>query len=313
MLNLWIPQIIGGFIGGGFFAKYWGYWFEKRRVQRQVERELNKYKNPVLYAAFKLHKRLDTVFDRLTADNESKYWLFEKIPIETAKRPPEKRKRLENYFKKSFDERYFVIATIYSIAELIAWIEIFHKTALRLEFIGSKAIRKFMEYLELIRIGFCERKILKDLPYEQERQRQRIFEYFFQSIGETLITREPSGSLDVKGFSEFLSKYKYGSNEFRKQFRSIRNLLVDLEHGNKNDFRWDRLVAIDYFVKLFLDKNTPKKGIFFIRRRLFRQIRNRKKISENAPGTPITELFYPEHQKTIFENIKSFEKQALFQ
>jgi len=51
LLVLYIPQILGGFIGEGLFTKYWLYWLEKRRVQREVERELNNYKNPVLYAA----------------------------------------------------------------------------------------------------------------------------------------------------------------------------------------------------------------------------------------------------------------------
>lgn len=261
------------------------YWFQVKREKRRVERELNKYKNPLLYAAFRLHKRLDAIFNRLMADDESRHWFCRQPPTELRDRP---------YFKKLFDERYFVIATVYSVAELIAWIEIFHKTAIRLHFMSSKSIRQFMRYLDLIRIGFCERELLRGLPYEQAKQRQRIFEYFFQSIGETLMFETSNGPFRVTGFSEFFPNYKKDSTgKFRKRFRSIRNLLVDLTFANReNDLRWDRLVAVNYFVKLFLDKCAPGK------RKLFRDIRSLDSIKE---------LFY--HSK-VLENIEKFEEAA---
>lgn len=300
--------------------------YAKKKEIREIERVANEHKNPVLYAAYELNKRLNRVFMRLKHP-QTKDW------FECKGRCEEKYSRVWlDECESQLAKRYFFAATVYSIAKFIAQIEIFHRTAIGLDFATSFSTKEFMQWLQLIRAGFCEKKFSDDLRIyrDQNRQEALIFEYFFQSIGDAMIEKTKDTFFEVMPFSEFFSKYKYEENDksdkrtsFRIKFRSISSLLIGLRNGSKyklkldpndqllrikrtersdedkNILRWDRLVTIAYLTRIFLEKNDKN--------RLFPK-KNFPEREEDQDVEEIERCVPEEHWKKIKENIEAFTK-----
>jgi hypothetical protein len=237
-----VSAVIGGIIAAGARFLFDFYLSERLKRRWQTIETKRKYSSPIIHAVDDLAGRIDNLHLFLPKKLATQ-WLR---PLEDkdTKRIP-------------FD-RYYYASSIYSLARMIAWIEILRREQIFLDFSSTKETRQFNAYLSLVYAALTSSGFTSG---NQERGPldHWIYFHYLSGIAEAITKRDEAGALRCLTLQEFCREYQQNpDSDFRSWMKEIERMFVDLS-TDTGDLRWNRLQILWFCLDCFLDFVDPKK------------------------------------------------------
>jgi hypothetical protein len=197
---------------------------DRYRQEREAERILNRYRNPLVRAADALRGR---VYNVLLTSEES--WL-----------------RTSDYYRMS---------TFYVFCVYFAWVEILFNNLLRLNFMTSRSNQR----LTLI-LGAVDKTFNNNEYFYRRRKASddtgELPKYICKALGEVTIQRNEKGEETCLSFTEFCARYR-NDKVFRGWVDNLGPFLEAprKEYGNPS---WDRFHLIELALAALVNYLDPK-------------------------------------------------------
>lgn len=197
---------------------------DRYRQEREAERILNRYRNPLVRAADALRGR---VYNVLLTSEES--WLR--------------------------DSEYYRMSTFYVFCVYFAWVEILFENLLRLNFMTSNSNRRLSLLLAAVD------KTFNNNEYFIEKRRSsdntgELPKFICKALGEVTIQRNEKGEETCLSFTEFCSRYR-NDKVFRGWVDNLGPFLEGprREYGNPS---WDRFHLIELSLVALVNYLDPQ-------------------------------------------------------
>jgi len=205
---------------------------------RRLAETLAGPKGQALDAAFELHRRirnLEEQIKRRQKGDDDKSWLV----------------RPTGYYFSSF---------VYRVARLAAWVEVVRRLLPQVDISIPQARWQweFVRHLLLVRESFTSPLLFYGLDYDQSEEHAHLFAGTWVVMASKMMERRPNGACEVVIWEDEFERRFVETDTIDKEFRSLVDLLRELDVPQPNDrlwcFRWARIKAVHYACALLLAK-----------------------------------------------------------
>lgn len=175
-------SFIFGTLGAGFFSFYQRKRFARIDERIEAEKKLKKYANRLWITLHELTYRLNHILDKLNEENPAALGSLQ-LSV-----------KQENPIQWYAQEGYYLTSTAYLLASLSAWMGIYQRDVVNLDFKAASDAARFFKLTEALKQSITNTGKGSVMWY-----------FYFESVGTSILDKEQSRPLD---YSQYVQKLK---------------------------------------------------------------------------------------------------------
>jgi len=268
-----VGALLGILLKEFFFARSLERWKQRQTLEQVYAR----YRAPLELATRELAYRLAEIVKH-----------YPPVFLRSAVLDANPDRLLRNSIDDPYFQRYKLLSTIYRIAALLGWVELYRQETTNLDSGDSAHSRSLEAAVELIRCDFADGQ-LNNAPDPWEWRDAIIFREELRALGDAML--EVRGTTrTVVGYASFCAQINnpaQSTESFVLVFRSLSNLLFDLETDGQ-DFRRTRLRwLLVHTVRLMtlLQRTPPVQKLAEQSEKIYLELRREEAAMEEAKRT----------------------------